>query len=83
MKFLVKVSSQLFYTCIITSIIAILAFVILKDGIDDSEPQIIENLKLLVKQGIGSFAVPHQYLVSIINYLHLIIVALTGSSRFA
>ena len=43
---------------------AILAFVIVKDGVTDEEGSIFDGLKAMVKQGIGSFATPHQFLVS-------------------
>ena len=45
--------------------IGIYAYVILKDGVDDDEQVIEEDLKKLIKTQIGSFAVPQQILVSI------------------
>ena len=45
--------------------LAILAFVIVKDGITDSDQQIFDGLKEMVKKTVGGFATPHQFLVSI------------------
>ena len=48
------------------------AFVILKDGVTDSEEVIEEDLKKLIRNQIGSFAVPQGFLVGcrqIIDYL--------------
>ena len=44
--------------------VAILAFVILKDGVKDCEEAVFEDLKELVKKAVGSFAKPHRFLVS-------------------
>ena len=37
---------------------------IVKDNISDDEDKIIEDLKMAVKQHIGSFAVPHCFMVT-------------------
>ena len=36
---------------------------IVKDNVTDDEDKIIEDLKMAVKQHIGSFAVPHCFMV--------------------
>lgn len=41
----------------------IYAFVILRDGVADSEEMIRDRLRSLVREKIGSFAVPQQFLV--------------------
>ena len=45
------------------SLAGVFAFVILKDGVTDSEEAIKEDLKKLIKIQIGSFAVPQGFLV--------------------
>ena len=52
---------------------AILAFVIVKDGVTDSEESVFEGLKKMVKVGVGSFAVPHQFLVRPLFIYHVIL----------
>lgn len=47
------------------SLVDIYAFVILKDGVKDSEEDIIKDLQQLVKKHIGGFAVPQLMLVNI------------------
>lgn len=41
----------------------IYAFVILKDGVTDSEEEMAQSLKKLVRKKIGSFAVPQLVMV--------------------
>ena len=41
----------------------IYAFVIEKDGVTDSEEEVIQHLKQLVRKQIGGFAVPESFLV--------------------
>ena len=43
---------------------AIYAYVIVKDNVSDDEDTIIEDLKLSIKQHIGSFAIPHCFMVT-------------------
>ena len=45
----------------------IYAFVTLKDNVKNSEVEIIEELKKLVKKQISGYAVPHHFLVKIDN----------------
>ena len=44
--------------------VAIYAYVIVKDNVTDDEDTIIDDLKMVVKQHIGSFAVPHCFMVT-------------------
>ena len=44
--------------------IAIYAYVIVKDNVSDDEESIIDDLKMAIKQHIGSFAVPHCFMVT-------------------
>ena len=37
---------------------------IVKDNVSDEEDKIIEDLKIAIKQHIGSFAVPHCFMVT-------------------
>ena len=53
-------------------LLGIYAYVILMDGVSDDEETIKEDLRKLVKQQIGSFAVPHEILVSYIVLIILI-----------
>ena len=48
---------------LITALLGIYAYVILKDGVTDSEEEIKKDLIQLVKTQIGSFAVPQHILV--------------------
>ena len=41
----------------------IYAFVIEKDGVADSEEEVIQHLKQLIRKQIGGFAVPEAFLV--------------------
>lgn len=43
--------------------LGIYAFVIEKDGVTDSDEEIIEHLKQLIRKQIGGFAVPESFLV--------------------
>ena len=52
------------------SLAAILAFVILKDGVKDCDEAVFDQLKALVKTSIGAFATPQQFLVS--QHRHLV-----------
>ena len=47
------------------NIIGIYAFVIEKDGVTDSEEEVIQHLKQLIRKQIGGFAVPECFLVRI------------------
>ena len=47
---------------------------IVKDNVGDDEDTIIEDLKMAIKQHIGSFAVPHCFMVT--NLLRVIIIIL-------
>ena len=42
---------------------------IVKDGVSDPEAQVFDGLKSMVKSAIGSFAVPHYFLVRITVFL--------------
>ena len=53
----------LFIYWLITTLLGIYAYVILKDGVTDSEEEIKKDLIQLVKTQIGSFAVPQHILV--------------------
>ena len=44
--------------------LAIYAYVILKDEVKDNEEVIIKDLKAAITRHIGSFAVPHSFMVS-------------------
>lgn len=70
MKYMDKVKSLLLVKSLLHFSLAILAFVILKDGVSDSEEAVIDGLKVMVKKGVGSFAVPHRFLVSF-SYLNI------------
>ena len=53
---------------------AIYAYVIVKDNVTDDEDKIIEDLKMAIKQHIGSFAVPHCFMVTnFVSYLYSIL----------
>ena len=41
----------------------IYAFVIEKDGVTDSEEEVVQHLKQLIRKQIGGFAVPEAFLV--------------------
>ena len=56
-------SSTLAAIIILLLFAAIFAYVIVKDNVSDDEDKIIEDLKMAVKQHIGSFAVPHCFMV--------------------
>ena len=45
----------------------VFAFLILKDGVDDAEKIIFEDLEKLVRKWIAAFAVPNIFLVSVNN----------------
>ena len=48
--------------CLFTGIYA---FVIEKDGVEDSEDEVIQHLRQLIRKQIGGFAIPEHFLVSI------------------
>lgn len=45
------------------------AFVILKNGVNEKEEEVIEGLKELVKKKIAAFAVPNAFLVNLISQM--------------
>jgi len=51
-------------TNVIVVVAAIYAYVIVKDNVSDDEGEIIEDLKASIKHHIGSFAVPHCFMVT-------------------
>ena len=51
------------YTVVVVAV-AIYAYVIVKDNVTDDEESIIGDLKKAIKQHIGSFAVPHCFMVT-------------------
>lgn len=52
----------------------IYAFVIEKDGVTDSEEEVIQHLKQLIRKQIGGFAVPEAFLVRVYhNYVHNVV----------
>lgn len=57
-------------TCSLFGGTGVYAFVILKDGVTDSEEVVKEDLKKLIKTQIGSFAVPQGFLVSWVDKLY-------------
>ena len=57
---------------IIVVIIAIYAYVIVKDNVTDDEDVVIKDLKMAIKQHIGSFAVPHCFMVTISDNIRII-----------
>lgn len=42
---------------------AIYAYIIVKDNVTDDEAVIVEDLKMSIKKHIGSFAIPHCFMV--------------------
>ena len=57
-------------SCVLSLLFAaIYAYVIVKDNVTDDEDKIIEDLKMAIKQHIGSFAVPHCFMVT--NFVKL------------
>ena len=46
----------------------IFAFVIEKDGVTDSEEEVVQHLKQLIRKQIGGFAVPEAFLVRVQVY---------------
>lgn len=50
----------------------IYAFVIEKDGVTDSEEEVIQHLKQLIRKQIGGFAVPEAFLVRA-YYMYLVL----------
>ena len=56
---------QDYTNCVYTYLHAgIYAFVIEKDGVNDSEDEVIQQLRQLIRNQIGGFAVPEHFLVS-------------------
>ena len=50
----------------------IYAFVIEKDGVTDSEEEVVQHLKQLIRKQIGGFAVPEAFLVrAYCNYVQV------------
>ena len=52
------------HTHFISLCVGVYGFVILKNGVNESEGEVIEGLKELVKKKIAAFAVPNAFLVS-------------------
>ena len=67
MKYLVKVWLEVWQDAMVI-LLGIYAYVILMDGVSDDEETIKEDLKKIVKEQIGSFAVPHEILVSSLSF---------------
>lgn len=51
----------MYYVCVCADIFA---FIVLKDGVSDSEEGVVTDIQQLVRKHIGGFAVPQLVLVS-------------------
>lgn len=58
-------------TCSMWFVVGVMAFVILKAGVEIEDRDIIDTLKDLVKKKIAAFAVPTAFLVSLLYTSHI------------
>ena len=62
--------------------VGVYAFVILKNGVNEKEEEVIEGLKELVKKKIAAFAVPNAFLVNLISQMIMTVCIYTTVLRY-
>ena len=58
-----------YYNMAYCTLQGIYAFVIEKDGVADSDEEVIQHLKQLIRKQIGGFAVPEAFLVRLYHHI--------------